>query len=255
MKAIILGAGQGKRLLPLTEACPKCLLEVGGQPILQWQLEGLAANGVREAVIVTGFGADAVDAFVAQCPVPGIKVRTLHNPFYSVSDNLASLFVARHELSGPFLILNGDTLFEPSVLGTVLTEASSPITVTIDRKALYDTDDMKVELDGTRVLAIGKSLPTDSVHGEAIGLHLFRVESNQPFLRSIEDALRGANGLRLWYLSAVNGLARLGLVGSVSIEGLSWCEIDSVTDLNNAQSFVPCLLQPLRVPEIKVAAS
>jgi choline kinase len=245
MKAIILGAGQGKRLLPLTAARPKCLLEVGGRPILEWQLQALAANGIGEAVVVTGFEAGTVEEFVARHPVPGIKVRLLHNPFFSVSDNLASLFVVRHELTGPFLILNGDTLFEPQVLATLLAGASHPITVTIDHKPGYDADDMKVQLDGSRVLAIGKTLTADRVHGEAIGMHLFAAEGAGPFLRSIEDAIRGANGLRLWYLSAVDRLARLGLVGSASIRGLAWCEIDSLADLDNAQGFVPKLLRPL----------
>ena len=87
-RAIILAAGQGKRLLPLTESRPKCLVELSGKTLLAWQLQRLEAAGVEEAVIVTGFRADAVEAEVARL---GLKmpVRLAYNPFYTVSDNTA----------------------------------------------------------------------------------------------------------------------------------------------------------------------
>ena len=83
MKAVVLSAGQGKRLLPLTEENPKCLLEVsGGMPVLGFQLGALARAGVERAVLVVGFGAARVEAWLAANPVPGIACETLFNPFF-----------------------------------------------------------------------------------------------------------------------------------------------------------------------------
>ena len=116
-KAIILSAGQGSRLLPLTENMPKCLLALGSRNMLEWQLRGLAAAGVGEAVVVTGFRAELVERALEQITPPQMRVRTLFNPFYKVADNLASCWMVRGELNGPSLILNGDTLFEPLHVG------------------------------------------------------------------------------------------------------------------------------------------
>ena len=95
-RAIILAAGQGKRLLPLTEARPKCLIELSGKSLLAWQLERLQTAGVEEVVIVTGFRADAVEAEVARLGL-SMPVRLAFNPFYTVSDNTASCWIVRAE--------------------------------------------------------------------------------------------------------------------------------------------------------------
>ena len=94
MKAIILSAGQGSRLGHLTDDRPKCLIEFNGRTLLDRQLDTLAANGVDEAVVVTGFHDELVNAAI-RARSGGPKVRTIYNPFYKVADNLGSLFIAR----------------------------------------------------------------------------------------------------------------------------------------------------------------
>ena len=249
--AVILGAGQGKRLLPLTESSPKCLLRVGGRTMLEWQMRALAACGVREVAVVTGFGADAVEAAAAEISARvGLRARTRHNPFYAVADNAGSCFVARDLLrDGRRVLMNGDTLFEPAVLARALT-ASAPVSVTVDRKAAYDADDMKVELDGTRLRAIGKTLPPERTGAESIGLLVFQDGGGALFEAALERVLRRPDGLRRWYLSAVDLLAAETEVGTVSIEGLTWCEVDVPSDLERAER----LAQGLRVAEESDAA-
>ncbi|OYY60716.1 MAG: nucleotidyltransferase, partial [Burkholderiales bacterium 28-67-8] len=88
-RALILGAGQGSRLLPLTEKMPKCLLDLCGRSMLEWQLRGLAENGVPEVVVVTGFHPELVEAELSRVAPPHMRVRTLYNPFYKLADNLA----------------------------------------------------------------------------------------------------------------------------------------------------------------------
>jgi choline kinase len=120
MKAIILSAGQGSRLLPLTESVPKCCLKLDGKSLLQHQVESLAANGMDDIVVVTGFNHQVVEGLVGEINIPGISIRTLFNPFYAVSDNLGTTWIARKEMGSPFLLLNGDTLFEESTLSYFL---------------------------------------------------------------------------------------------------------------------------------------
>jgi len=229
-KAIILSAGQGRRLSPLTDTRPKCLIELSGRSVLHWQLRHLQAAGLEEVVVVTGFGAEAVDAEISGLSLPGLHVRTMFNPFYGVTDNLATCWLAREEMRGPFLLLNGDTLFEPAVAERLLAAPPSPITVTIDRKPAYDSDDMKVLTEGAKLLAIGKTIP--SFDAESIGFLRFSSEGAALFTAAVDQALRSPEGLKRWYLSVIDQLARdTGAVAVASIEGLDWAEMDFPEDL------------------------
>lgn len=234
--AVILSAGQGKRLSPLTDARPKCLVPIAGRTILEWQIRALASAGVEDITVVTGFCADAVDAMLMTTSVPA-EVRTVFNPFYTVADNIGSCWAAKDLIGPDTLLLNGDTLFESAIARRVLAKALAPISVTVDRKATYDADDMKVRRDGDRLTAIGKTL-TDPVDGESIGMIRFRGDGGARFVRAMDRALRDEATLKRWYLSIIDELAREGGVGVVSIEGMAWSEIDFLRDLPIAESKV-----------------
>jgi choline kinase len=231
-RAIILGAGQGSRLLPLTEGMPKCLLDLGGRSMLEWQLRGLALTGIEEAVVVTGFHPELVEAELRRITPAHMQVRTLYNPFYKLADNLASCWMARAELIGPCMILNGDTLFEPAIAARLLDAPQAPITVTIDRKSSYDSDDMKVVTEGDQLRAIGKALSAEHVNGESIGFLRFDAGGAALFVEELERTMRTSEGPGLWYLSAIHRLAQAGAdIRALSIEGLQWGELDFPADL------------------------
>ena len=233
MKAIILSAGQGKRLLPLTAATPKCLLPVdGSRPALEIQLRTLAACGIQRATVMVGFGADKVEHFLARCPLPEIEVTTRFNPFFALSNNLATCWTAIPEMTEDFVLLNGDTLFEPAVLERLLRAPFAAVSLAIDRKPSYDEDDMKVSIRHERTLAaVGKTLPPAVVHGESIGLMTFRASGVPAFRVALEKAMRDPTALQRWYLSVIDALAHSSLVEVTSIEGLWWAETDTPEDL------------------------
>lgn len=235
MRAIILSAGQGKRLLPLTADRPKCLLPIAGRSLLEWQLRALAESGFSEAVVVTGFGSTQVENAVDRIGEPGLCVRTVFNPFYKVADNIGSCYVARHEMERDFVLLNGDTLIEPAILSALLADRTAPITVTTDRKARYDDDDMKVSLDGNRLVAISKKLPIERVNAESIGLLRFQGYGPELFRRGIETVLREPEGLGRFYLSVIDQLAAETHIGTVDIAGRRWSEVDYPVDLARAE--------------------
>lgn len=242
MKAIILSAGQGKRLLPLTAERPKCAVEIYGQSMIEWQIDELHRCGVRDVCVVLGYGAETVEKLLAKRYGAG-SVRTIFNPFYSVSDNLGTCWVARAEMNEDFIILNGDTLFQAPVLKKLLASPAHPVTVTTDRKPGYDSDDMKVILDGERLLRIGKDLPLDQVHAESIGMLLFRGEGCALFRNTVERVLRDTAGLKRWYLSVIDELAQQQPVWTCCIEGLLWGEVDCPEDLPHAEEVVRGIAQ------------
>ncbi len=237
MKALILSAGQGKRLLPLTADCPKCILPVRGRSMVEWQIDELAKCGVSEVIIVLGFRADKVERLLRKRY--GLnRVRTIYNPAYAVSDNLVSCWAAHDEMNTDFVLLNGDTLFEAAVLERLLETHGYPVTVVVSHKDDYDTDDMKVELDSCRLVKIGKDLLPDQVDGESIGMILFRDQGPMLFRNALGRAVSNPSAQKKWYLSVIDDMARSIPVWTCSIKGLQWCEVDYHADLKLAEKVV-----------------
>lgn len=241
MKVIILSAGQGRRLMPLTADCPKCALSVAGSPVLAWQLSAISqCPGITEVVVVTGFATDKAEAIIAEFNSDRLPVRALYNPFFANSDNLGTCWVARHEMREPFVLINGDTLFEAAVLQRLTRGgAKAPITLTVDRKAEYDDDDMKVILDQGRLCHVGKKLDRSRVNGESIGMTRFDQQGAKLFRAELERSMRFGEGLNRWYLSAIDAIAQKQSLGACLIEGLNWCEIDTREDINHADQTLP----------------
>lgn len=249
MKAIILSAGQGRRLLPLTERVPKCMLPVQGRPLIAWQLDALLQCGIEDIAVVVGYGADSVESGLADFG-RAQQIRAVYNPFFAMTDNLVSCWVARGEMQDEFLILNGDTLFEVAVLERLLAAQEHPITLAVSCKDRYDDDDMKVIRDGDRLVRVGKRLALERVNAESIGLMTFRGEGPRLFREAIDRAMRTPEALKQWYLSLIDTLAGTGAVFTQEIPAQGWAEVDSVADLERAATPGSPWLAAARRPSI-----
>ncbi|WP_442678930.1 NTP transferase domain-containing protein [Sphingomonas sp. ASY06-1R] len=231
-RAIILAAGQGSRLGPITADQPKCLIPFAGKTLLDWQIDALAAAGVAEIVVATGFRTEKVEAQLALRK--DVRARAVFNPFYHVADNLGTCWMMRSEMDQDFIIINGDTIVSAEIVTRLLEGAIAPITVTIDEKDDYDSDDMKVQRDGSTLVHIGKTLTADQTDAESIGMLAFQGEGPKLFSDQIDSMMRTAAGTKNWYLKAIDALAPTGKVGTVSIKGLEWQEVDFPPDLEAA---------------------
>lgn len=236
MKAIILSAGRGSRLLPLTAARPKCLLEVGGVSVIRHQIGALARGGVTDITVITGFLPQAVEDDAAKHGTAA-TVRAQFNPFYQIADNLASCWMARERMNSDFLLINGDTLFEDALLETVLEAPPAAVSVTVDKKDAYDEDDMKVTLRGTQLVGIGKTLNHRETDAESIGMLRFMGDGPQVFTNQLEAMMRTPEGVRSWFLKAIDGLAKSGItIETTSIEGCAWSELDTPEDYDTVRA-------------------
>ena len=233
MKAIILSAGQGSRLGHLVDDRPKCLIDFNGRSLLDRQLDTLAANGIAEAVVVTGFHDELVSQAV-EARSGGSRVTTVFNPFFKVADNTGSLYMAREALSGDCLVWNGDTLVSDALMAKVVANDRPGICVTVDRKDRYDDDDMKVVEEAGRLKAIGKRL-ADGVNAESIGLLAFRSGGAERFRDAIEAAMRTSEGTTIWYLRVIHHLAQSSDVWTLDISGEEWGEVDFPPDVEAAR--------------------
>lgn len=241
MRAIILSAGQGRRLYPLTRRTPKCLLRLRDDlSVLELQLRTLAAGGVGHATVVVGFAAGEVERQLGAGSALGIEIETLYNPFFETTDNLVSAWLARERMRDDFLLINGDTIFEPALLRRLLEAPRAPAAMAIDRKSEYDDDDMKVSLTREgRVRAVSKVLPPEAVDGEAIGMIRFQGSGGRALVEGLDRAVRDSATHGRYYLSVVNENALRGRrIEAVSVEGVWWQEIDCPSDLAQARILI-----------------
>lgn len=239
MKTIILSAGQGTRLLPLTADRPKCLLEVAeGVTILGWQLTQLAKAGVDEVVVVTGYGAELVEAEILKYRAL-VNVRSIFNAGFDQTDNLGSAWQARGEMDQDFIILNGDTLFIAPVVERLCAAEPVPVRTTISRKTSFDGDDMKVIVENEQLVAVGKLLDPADANAESIGMILFRNQGVTWFRDAACEAMaeRRPNENR-YYLALIDALARRYCIDVIDALPEEWAEVDFIKDLDTARNVI-----------------
>ncbi|HXG01281.1 MAG TPA: phosphocholine cytidylyltransferase family protein, partial [Bacteroidota bacterium] len=163
MTGVILAAGVGSRLRPLTDARPKCLLTVGGKPLLQRALEALLAAGIHRCVIVTGYLGDQVERTVNNLHL-SMDVEFIRNPAYNETNNNYSLWLTRPVVGGrELLLMDGDILFHPEIIRRLLA-SPYPDALVIRTSDTLGHEEIKCELDTQGVVKrIGKHLePRDA---------------------------------------------------------------------------------------------
>jgi len=255
MKAIIIAAGRGKRLMPYTDQMPKCLVPVDHRTILDIQLEAFRAHGVDEVVIIRGYLGDVL---AARDNGPG--VRFVENRDWEHNNILESLFCAESEIDGPLLMTYSDIIFTPEVVERLLA-APGDIALVIDRafRDIYEgrSDHPLPEAEVSDLNASGKvrrvgkrALPPEQAFGEFIGLARLSAEGSgwmREAWRELVLAYRGresepfqrAPSFRAAYLTdMLQHLIDAGRpVEPVAIEG-QWREIDTVQDLERARAML-----------------
>jgi L-glutamine-phosphate cytidylyltransferase len=241
-KVVILNAGRGMRLHPFTDTVPKCLIEIGGRTILEQQISILYRCGLKEVVIVTGYRENKIRERLRLAALDR-NVRYIYNPDFDTSENLVSLWAAKAELSdSDCLILNGDTLIEPDIIRTKCEQAATyPVTLASDSKAVYDADDMKLHLDGDRVVRIGKATCAQNAKGEAIGLSRVSRRGGTLLTAVLDKMVATEKGRQSHYPAAYQMLADMGAVGCSMINTPSWFEIDCPADLELAHRQVAAM--------------
>jgi choline kinase len=223
-QAIILAAGQGRRLLPYTKERPKCLLEVGGKSILEHQVEALQAQDINRITVVTGYLGHRVQ------DVLGTRAQYVENARYTTTSSMYSLWLARAAATDGCIILNSDVLFHVNILQALLA-SPHPSALAVDFDAVMAEEETKVRVTGERVQALSKSLPTGD--GENVGMLKFSAGGSQALFRTIEKLL-AQNHHQAMVPFAVNTLVADFFVAAVPVHGWPWMEIDFPEDYQRA---------------------
>ncbi len=243
MIGVVLAAGWGSRLAPLTEDLPKTLLPVAGDDtsILDIALHNLAEVGLTDVLVVTGFAQhrieERLDALESR---HGVKVTLVHNDKALVWNNAYSLYCAREAFEEGCLLLNGDTVHPSSVERSLLEHEPVDLLLALDTVKSLAEEEMKVHLDGAgRLRQINKALDPATAAGEYIGASLIRPAAGA----RLADALRATfeRDTTLYYEDGYQEYVdRGGDIHVTSIGEVPWVEVDNHADLTRARE-IACL--------------
>jgi len=231
-QAVILAAGVGSRLRPLTESRPKALVPLGGRPLIDHTLDALSTCGVESVVVVVGHARGALERHLGGRR--DLAIACVENVSYATTNTLASVACAGPAVEGDFLLLDGDLVFEPSVLAPLLGAGTR---LAIDRNRCLDDDAVKIALGDGGILHVGKELPRGAVPvAESIGLA--RIDrATAAALFPLCETMLAAGAREAYYEAAFQRLIEQGFVFSAAdVTGGKWVEIDDHDDLRRAGS-------------------
>lgn len=228
--AVLLAAGEGRRLHPHTVDRPKCLVEVGGRPLLARALAALDGAGFDELVVVTGYREDVLNEFLAGF-AGRMRITCVRNPDYATTNNAYSLWSARVAVPGDFVLLDGDLLFEPRVL-TSLLASPGEVVLAVERRTDLGDEEMKV-LEGPdlAITAVNKTMDPRQAIGESVGIARFSQPAAAALWAHLEAQIV-AGKRNVFYELAFEELIAAGWSFRIAdITGLQAMEIDTPDDL------------------------
>ena len=244
MKAIILAAGEGKRLRPLTNNTPKCLVNLFGKSLLQWQIETFRSCQIDDISVVTGYRSKLVD-------LPGLKF--FQNKKFETTNMVESLFCASQELNEQTIVSYGDIIFEKKVLDKLI-QSKADFSVIVDKNwkryweirfdnPLNDVESLKIDTDDN-ITSIGqKTQKINEIEGQYIGLMKFQnagLEKIKKFYEKTKSqSTNNSNPLnplvsfqQSFMTDFLQGLINDGCkLKAVEIEN-GWLELDTINDHN-----------------------
>ena len=231
MKAIILAAGIGSRLQPMTSNKPKCLIEVAGRPILDYQIRSYASAGIKDIIIIVGYKSEQVIDFCRH--IEGVNIKTIENTNYEVTNNMYSLYLAFDDLVGKtFVLSNGDVIFDEQIACSIVHSEIKDLIATDHGKYLEES--MKITVNHMGLVDnISKTIPSQLAYGNSIDLYKFSAESSEIFFMQIKDIIEKDGNLNDWTEVALQKLLRTRRLSMrpFDIAKRRWVEIDNYEDL------------------------
>ena len=238
MIGVILAAGMAKRLRPLTDERPKCLLTVGQRTLLQRTVDGIIAAGISELVVVTGYRAQMIRDFLTS-HYPDLTIHFIDNPDYAHNNNIFSLWLTRPYTEGrDFLLLDSDILFDPQIIPAVLSAEGSALA--LNRHELGEEEIKVIVDDQNRVVEISKVCSIEQAIGESVGIQKMEADYSAALFRELEQMIEGEGLIDIFYERAFERLIPQGHTFTV-VDTTRYfsIELDTVEDFENAKKLIP----------------
>ena len=238
MIGVILAAGMAKRLRPLTDTKPKCLLKVGDRTLLERTVNAMCMAGIQEFLVVTGYRGEMIRDFLTS----HFSLLTFHfldNTDYEHNNNIYSLWMACQKVRGSeFLLMDSDILCDPAAIVRIAQEQTSALAV--NRHELGE-EEMKVVVDAdSRITEISKTCRPGDAMGESVGIEKITADYSEALARELDQMILQEGLIDIFYERAFERLIPQGHTFKVvdTTHYFSY-ELDTPEDFQRAQEQMP----------------
>ena len=228
---VILAAGIGSRLRPITKSLPKCMVKTAGRPLLEYQFDAYRNAGITELVVVVGYEGLAIRNYCKH--IKDLSITIVENADYEITNNMYSFYLARKYIGRrPFILNNADLVVDQSIISTML---SSPdvSAVAID-SSVFNNESMKVSVNQANFICdISKSIPNENSAGCSIDFYKFSLDDGQLFIAEVIKIIEIEKNLKDWTEVALQRAFRQQKLrfSIIDVAGSDWVEIDNYDDL------------------------
>lgn len=234
MIAVILAAGMGERLMPLTKDIPKTLLKINQQTIMEKMVINCLKNGIREYMVVVGHFKEKV---VGECSKLAEKYDITftiveNSNYFKTNTGVSTLLAVKLLKNKDFIIINGDNVFDEQILTKLL--ESNTTAMIIDNYKKLNQESFKIIIEGSIIKDMGKQIDIPDSSGEFIGISKVAKDDVKLFTRTLSE-LTSQNPQQYYDIAFVK-LSRKSKVEFVFTNSLKWTEIDDINDFNHAKS-------------------
>lgn len=250
MIGVILSAGMGTRLMPLTKDIPKPLLKINKMTLLERMIKNLMKTGIEEFIMIVGYNKDKV---IDLAPVLeekyGISIKIIENNRYDVTNTSVSTYLASKYIEenskDDFLLINGDNVVDPKIITRIGKRENTSLIVDNYKELNEESfkliiEDEIINEDGSiangTIKEIGKEIDIASSTGEFIGVSKVSSKDLSKFNEILEDLI--SENEQNYYDFAYKQLSTLTSIDFVLTNGLKWTEIDDHNDWKRAQKLI-----------------
>lgn len=240
MKALLLAAGRGTRISRYLSGMPKCTVDIGGERLIRYTVELLRDHGIREIGIVLGYRQEVIREVLS-----GLNVVYFYNPFFDVTNSIASVWFAKSFLGGyggngslaaaggdicradDMMLMNADVYIDGHLLDMIMSEQRSPVMFADETRR--ETADYKFYFENHILKKYGKDLEGDDISGEYIGIARFGRGFTPQFVGRMEQMI-GEQKHSLWWENVLYELSGEQDIYVQDVQGEFWAEVDYIED-------------------------
>jgi HAD superfamily hydrolase (TIGR01450 family) len=249
MKAIILAAGIGSRLQPITDIKPKTLVCVNGRPMIEWIIDSLLQSLVDDIVVCVGYKANDLIDHITKIYGKKANIKFVINSVYDSTNNMYSLYLARDYLYDDVLIMNADLVFDHTIIRDLIMIDGSAVAVDV---GLYQEESMKVVIKNNSIAGISKKIPQSDSYGCSIDIYKFDSIASDILHNEITRIIEVENDLNQWTEVLLDRVFENGSVDALAFDigHRSWYEIDNFEDLAKAEILFNDKLKDLKLKKL-----
>ena len=230
MKAIIMAAGIGSRLLKISNGKPKCLIIAGKETLISRMVRLLRQCNIHDITVITGYMSHLIHQDL------GEKVRYFNNPFYQATNSIASLWLARELLTKDVILMNADLFLEDNILNIALSQTKNAVMLSDSTR--IETADFRFGVNGDRILKTGNKLANDETDCEYVGVA--RIDKN--FIHQFKNRLEyllSKGDFNNWWEGVLYSFIEEGVdIFHADVKGEFWTEVDNLNDYQRLTSWL-----------------